>query len=287
MAGTLFVVATPIGNLEDISPRAIKVLREVALIAAEDTRRTGHLLQRFGLTTRTTSFHEHSLKGKTSVLLERLLAGDDVALVSDAGTPGISDPGDPLIRAAYDAGIRVTPIPGPSAAVTAVSASGFGGGGFIFLGFPPTKGSARAAWIAALRAASAAVGAAVFYEAPHRIVDTLAQLRDALGDIEVVICRELTKIHEEVIHGSLGTLRLDEPRGEFTVVLNIGQIAAELRTADALAVVTAEDLAREFRDLTENQQKTRRQAIAAIARKHQLQARDVYARLEVAKSSGV
>ena len=155
------------------------------------------------------------------------------------------------------------------------------------MGFPPTKGSARAAWIAALRAASAAVGAAVFYEAPHRIVDTLAQLRDALGDIEVVICRELTKIHEEVIHGSLGTLRLDEPRGEFTVVLNIGQIAAELRTADALAVVTAEDLAREFRDLTENQQKTRRQAIAAIARKHQLQARDVYARLEVAKSSGV
>src|SRR3954470_6188089 len=147
MAGTLFVVATPIGNLEDISARALRVLREVSLIAAEDTRHTGHLLQRFGLTTRTTSFHEHSDKGKAAELIERLKRGESVALVSDAGTPTISDPGIQLVRLARDAGIRVEPVPGASAAIAALSASGFSASdGFVFLGFPPSKGGDRRAW---------------------------------------------------------------------------------------------------------------------------------------------
>ena len=145
MAGTLFVVATPIGNLEDISARALRVLREVALIAAEDTRHTGHLLQRFGLTTRTTSFHEHSEKGKAAELVERLRRGESVALVSDAGTPTISDPGVQLVRLAREAGIRVEPIPGASAAITALSASGFAASdGYVFLASPRTKGATGA-----------------------------------------------------------------------------------------------------------------------------------------------
>src|SRR6476660_1473574 len=137
MAGTLFVVATPIGNLEDISARALRVLREVALIAAEDTRHTGHLLQRFGLTTRTTSFHEHSEKGKAADLVERLKAGESIALVSDAGTPTISDPGTHLVRLAREAGINVVPVPGPSAVMAALSVSGFEAPQFASFGFPP------------------------------------------------------------------------------------------------------------------------------------------------------
>src|SRR4051794_16270635 len=177
MAGTLFVVATPIGNLEDISARALRVLREVALIAAEDTRHTGHLLQRFALTTRTTSFHEHSEKGKAADLIARLQAGDSIALVSDAGTPTVSDPGSHLIRLAHEAGIRVEPVPGPSAVIAALSASGFAGEGFSFLGFPPSKGAERAAWFVRLAAAPAVAPAAVFYEAPHRIETTLLEIR--------------------------------------------------------------------------------------------------------------
>ena len=136
MAGTLFVVATPIGNLEDISARALRVLRGVAVIAAEDTRHTGHLLQRFGLTTPTTSLHEHNEHGKSEALVARLQAGDDVALVSDAGTPTVSDPGQHLIRRAHEGGIRVEPVPGPSALVAALSASGLRSDAFMFLGFP-------------------------------------------------------------------------------------------------------------------------------------------------------
>ncbi len=139
MPGTLFVVATPIGNLEDITMRALRILREVALIAAEDTRRTAHLLARYAIPTPTTSFHEHNEAAKTAALLRRLQNGDDMALVSDAGTPVISDPGRTLVDAALKAGIKVEPVPGPNAAVTALAASGFSGDVFTFLGFPPIR----------------------------------------------------------------------------------------------------------------------------------------------------
>ena len=150
MPGTLFVVATPIGNLEDVTTRALRILRQVGLIAAEDTRRTNHLLSRYAIGTPTTSFHEHNESRKVNAVVERLQRGEDIALVSDAGTPTISDPGQRLIRAAIDAGIRVEPVPGPSAAVTALAASGIGCQTFTFLGFPPIRLNERKKWLAEL-----------------------------------------------------------------------------------------------------------------------------------------
>ena len=167
--GTLFVVATPIGNLEDITVRALRVLREVTLIAAEDTRRTAHLLARHAITTKTTSLHAHNEHKKTTSLVYRLLAGDSIALVSDAGTPTISDPGSELIAAAIAAGVRVEPIPGPSAILAALAASGLSYDSFTFLGFPPTKSKERKAWFDRLVRVG---GTVVFFEAPHRIVPT-------------------------------------------------------------------------------------------------------------------
>ena len=283
MAGTLFVVATPIGNLEDISARAIRILRTVAVIAAEDTRRTAHLLQRFGLTTRTISFHEHSEKGKTSDLVARLQAGEDVALVSDAGTPTVSDPGEHLIRAALDGGIRVEPVPGPSAVVTALSVAGMGSDGFVFLGFAPRKGTERRSWMDRLAQAAALVPIAVFYEAPHRILETLDELHSRFGDIEVVVCRELTKVHEQIVRGRLGQLEQVDARGEFTVVVHIGQIAEGSGHHPSL---TTDQLLHEFGHITETKGLTRRQAISALSRKYGLSARDIYGMLEDAKNQG-
>src|SRR5437868_5447162 len=177
MPGTLFVVATPIGNLEDITVRALRILREVALIAAEDTRRTAHLLTRYAITTPTTSLHEHNETRKGPALLARLQSGDSIAVVSDAGTPLISDPGQHLIRLAIDAGLRIEVVPGPSAIVTALAASGFPTQPFVFLGFPPIRSKHRAQWLATLKASQVT---AVFFEAPHRIRRTLEEIRALL-----------------------------------------------------------------------------------------------------------
>ena len=283
MAGTLFVVATPIGNLEDISARALRVLREVSLIAAEDTRHTRHLLQRFGLTTRTTSFHEHSEKGKAAELIARLTAGDNIAMVSDAGTPGVSDPGEHLIRSAHAAGIRVEPVPGPSAVVAALSASGFGSDGFVYLGFPPIKGAARNAWFDRFAASPTVAEVVVFFEAPHRIESTLAELYRRFGDLEILIGRELTKAHEEIWLARL-PVELHEIRGEFTIVINFGQTTSMLERGVEIAAL---DMVVEFGHMTEKKGLTRRQAIAALSRKYRLQARQIYAMLEASKKSGV
>src|SRR5215471_10179569 len=193
MPGTLFVVATPIGNLEDITARALRTLREVALIAAEDTRRTSHLLARYSIHTPTTSLHEHNERQKAAALIDRLKRGEDVALVSDAGTPVVSDPGQHLIRTAIDAGIRIEPIPGPSAVMAALAASGLAADTFTFLGFPPIRSKDRADWFERLRTAQ---GTVVFFEAPHRIGPTLEELLAKIGDRPAVVCRELTKVHE-------------------------------------------------------------------------------------------
>src|SRR5262245_18346312 len=170
MAGTLYVVATPIGNLEDITVRALRILREVALIAAEDTRRTAHLLIRYGITTPTTSRHEHNEHRKSPALVARVQSGDSIALVSDAGTPTVSDPGAYLIAQAIASHIRVEAIPGPNAALSALSVSGMLADSFMFLGLPPTKAKDRNGWIERLRTARTLV---VFNEAPHRILQTL------------------------------------------------------------------------------------------------------------------
>ena len=200
MPGTLFVVATPIGNLEDITARALRVLGEVSLIAAEDTRRTSHLLARYAITTPTTSLHEHNEEKKGASLVGRLLRGESIALVSDAGTPTVSDPGHRFIVAAIEAGIRVEPIPGPSAALAALAVSGLPTGTFLFLGFPPVKSKDRLLWFDTVRSANCTV---VFFEAPHRIRATLEQLLSLVGDCQVAIGRELTKAHEELVRGPI------------------------------------------------------------------------------------
>src|SRR3989442_7845975 len=247
MPGTLFVVATPIGNLEDITARALRVLGDVALIAAEDTRRTAHLLARYAIKTPSTSLHEHNEAKKTASLIARLQRGDSVALVSDAGTPGISDPGQRLIRDAIAAGIRVEAVPGPNAAVTALAASGLPADSFTFLGFPPTRATDRSRWISELRGAGRTV---IFYEAPHRVRETLEQILVAVGDCTVAVGRELTKSHEELVRGPISEdlKRLERPTGEFTVVVAVGQIPNRNRAAP----VADRDLVHEFGDMTTN-----------------------------------
>ena len=277
--GTLFVVATPIGNLEDITARALRVLRDATLIAAEDTRRTAQLLSRFAITTPTTSLHEHNEARKTAALVERLQRGDSIALVSDAGTPTVSDPGNQLISEAIQAGIRVEPIPGPSAALAALAASGLPGETFTFLGFPPTKSAERAAWFDDLRTAGRTV---VFFEAPHRIRQTLEDLLGAVGDCRVAVGRELTKAHEEMVRGPITDVleSIRTPRGEYTVVADIGrmpQCVGHQRPEDA-------DLWILFGDLTNNKRLTRRRAITSLARRYNLPARDIYAAIERAKN---
>src|SRR6185295_7272847 len=200
MPGTLFVVATPIGNLEDITARALRDLGEVSLIAAEDTRRTSHLLTRYAITTPTTSLHEHNETRKAPSLVTRLLAGENVALVSDAGMPLMSDPGEELVRLAIDAGIRIEPIPGPSAITTALAVSGFTTQPFIFLGFPPTRSKDRREWFEELCRQTCTV---VFFESPHRIRETLIEVGASVGDCRAVVCRELTKVHEELVRGPI------------------------------------------------------------------------------------
>jgi 16S rRNA (cytidine1402-2'-O)-methyltransferase len=281
MPGTLFVVATPIGNLEDISARALRVLRQVRLIAAEDTRRTGHLLSRYAIETPTTSFHQHNESAKIRSVIARLEGGDEVALVSDAGTPTISDPGQRLVRAAIDAGIRVEPIPGPSAAVTALAASGIGGPTFTFLGFPPTRAKDRAGWFEELRSARRPV---VFFEAPHRIKETLTQIARIVGDRQVSVARELTKAHEEFTRGPINDVleRLPTALGEFTVVIDIGL------TTDNESPGPPSDafIVEEFGRITAIGGLSRRRVINQLARTHGLPPNQVYETIERAKKSG-
>ena len=203
MAGTLFIVATPIGNLEDITQRALRVLREVDLVACEDTRHTQKLLNHFGITTRTISYHEHNERERAAKLCELLAQGKHVALVSDAGTPLISDPGFRIVNAAIERGIRVVPIPGAAAFVAALAASGLPTDQFLFAGFLPARTAARRARLGELRTISATL---VFYEAPHRIATALKDAAAVLGNRQAVIARELTKLHEEIVRGTLREL---------------------------------------------------------------------------------
>ena len=278
-AGILFVVATPIGNLEDISLRAVRVLREADLIAAEDTRHTSKLLHHYDIRRPTASLHEHNEQEKVPALVERLRGGTRIALVTDAGTPAVSDPGYRLVRAAIDAGIRVEAIPGPSAVLAALVSSGLPTDSFVFAGFPPPKSAARRAWFEALRDEPRTL---VFFEAPHRIRETLAAAIETLGDREAALGRELTKLHEEVLRGSLSAVlaRLGEPRGEFTVVVAGG--TDDSATTDEQ--VPDHQLFMEFGRLTEKGF-GRREAIAELAERHGLRSRVVFAAIDRARSS--
>ena len=217
--GTLYVVATPIGNLADMTPRAVEVLGQVSLVAAEDTRHTLQLLRHFGIETRLLSYHAFNERTRRERLLA-VLADGDVALVTDAGTPAISDPGNDLVAAALAAGFRVSPVPGASSLVAAVSASGLVPGPFVVLGFLPRKGQQRAVDLG--RAAAAGLPL-VLFEAPGRLADTLTFLLASLGDRPVTVARELTKLHEEVRHGILSVVaehyRREPPRGEIVIVV--------------------------------------------------------------------
>jgi len=213
----LYVVATPIGNLEDISLRALRILREVKLIAAEDTRKTKRLLVTYDIKTPMTSYHEHNKQSKLDYILGRLEDGD-VALVSEAGTPGMSDPGYELIAAAHERGIPVVPIPGPSAVVTALVISGLPTDRFLYVGFLPHKANARQRL---LESVAHEYGSIVALESPHRLLATLNDILLTLGDRKIAICRELTKIHEEVFRGTISQAikHFTKPRGEFTLVI--------------------------------------------------------------------
>lgn len=281
MAPVLHLVATPIGNLEDFTFRALRVLKEVSLVAAEDTRRTKHLLDHYGISTRVISLHAHNEAARIPLLLGHLEQGDAVALVTDAGTPGVSDPGSSVVQAAREAGYRVEAIPGASAVLTALAVSGFPASDFTFLGFPPTRAKDRNLWFERLGRSE---GTTVFFEAPHRIRRTLTELLEKAGNRVVSVCRELTKIHEEVIVGHLTDIaaRIGEPRGEFTIVLapHVAQDADE-----RLDLPEAANLLSRFNNLMETGL-SRRSAISALAREFRQPARAIYGAIEAAKNSG-
>ena len=236
--GTLYLVATPIGNLEDLSPRALRVLREAKLIAAEDTRHTGKLLKHFEIETPSTSYFEHNKLNKLDFILDKLSHGD-VALVSDAGTPAINDPGYELVKAALASGFDVIPIPGPSAPISALAVSGLPTDSFLYLGYLPHKTSERRKFVEQIANLSYTL---IFLESPHRIVESLADLFAVLGDRRVCIAREMTKLFEEYWRGTLSGAveyyKSQPVRGEFTLVIAGGEsdsgaqwTEAELRTA--------------------------------------------------------
>lgn len=224
--GALYLVATPIGNLEDLSPRAVRTLREVALIAAEDTRVTKKLLNHFDIHTEVTSYFEHNKLSKLDLILARLGEGN-VALVSDAGTPAINDPGYELVKAALEAGHTVCPVPGPSAPLAALAASGLPTDAFLYLGYLPRKASERKALAQQVAGLPYTL---IFLESPHRLLAALADLQTGLGNRPIAVARELTKFHEEFWRGPISAAReyftQNEPRGEFTLVVG-GFVEAE------------------------------------------------------------
>jgi 16S rRNA (cytidine1402-2'-O)-methyltransferase len=269
--GTLYIVGTPIGNLEDITARALRILREVAVIAAEDTRQTRKLLNHFEIPTPAVSYHEHNQRTAGPQLIERLLAGDDVAVVTDAGMPAISDPGADLVRLALEAGIPVVPVPGPTAFTTAVVVSGLNTDRFVFEGFLPAKGKERRAALERLKAESRTW---ILYEAPHRVIETLEDLRDALGDRPMAAARELTKVFEEVRRGTpkelLAHFTEHAPRGEFVLVVS-GAPAEAVQVEEATPQALSQAVA-----TLEAAGVDRKTAMKQVADRFGLTKRDVY-----------
>lgn len=268
-AGTLYIVGTPIGNLEDMTFRAIDTLQKVHLIAAEDTRHTGKLLQHFQITTPQVSYHDHNRRSRHPELLQRLQRGEAIALVTDAGMPGISDPGYELVKACVEFGISVVPIPGVSAVITAVSAAGLPTDRFAFEGFLPAKGQERRDRLEALQAESRTI---VLYESPHRLRQTLQDLSEMLGtERAIVLARELTKLHEEFWRGSVAKAiehyQTNEPQGEFTLVI-AGHEASEPLLSEAA-------LKTELQQLLQ-QGLSRSQASRQLAQKTSLSRRQIY-----------
>jgi 16S rRNA (cytidine1402-2'-O)-methyltransferase len=278
------VVATPIGNLEDITLRALRILREVAVVAAEDTRRTRNLLRHYQIDTPLISLHEHNERQRRVQLVDRLRAGESVALVSDAGTPGISDPGALLVRAVRDAGLRVDPIPGPSAVTAILSAAGLEIDRFAFAGFPPVKAKDRKLWFQWV--AALADTPVVCFEAPHRIEKTLAEVRSHFVNRPIIVARELTKAHEEWTFNDAAPTQ----RGELVILIGPStKINAEGLRADhgldAAAPPADEAVSQLFGEVTKSSEvASRRAAIRAVAERLGLSTKAVYNALERAKT---
>ncbi|HKO42924.1 MAG TPA: 16S rRNA (cytidine(1402)-2'-O)-methyltransferase [Pyrinomonadaceae bacterium] len=272
MPGTLYLVATPIGNLDDITLRAMKVLGDVNLIACEDTRHTRKLLTHFGINTRTISYHEHNERERAVELLERLKSGDSIAMVSDAGTPGISDPGFRLVQLAIENDIGVVPVPGAAAFVSALVASGIPADEFFFAGFLPSRATARRAKLKELQAVPATL---ILYEAPHRLAASLRDASEILGQRSAVVARELTKVHEEFARGTLGELAgrfgSENVRGE--IVLVIERASAETETVPSTRSVS------ELVDSLEREGMDHRAALKRAARELGLTRDEAYRRL--------
>jgi 16S rRNA (cytidine1402-2'-O)-methyltransferase len=270
VSGTLYVVATPIGNLEDISPRAIRILGEVDLIACEDTRHTRKLLDRYGISRPMVSYHEHNEQPRATELIADLQAGKNIALVSDAGTPLIADPGYRLVEQARQQGLTVIPIPGACAFIAALSASGLPTDSFLFHGFLPAKQGQRRKLLTELKALPSTL---VFYEAPHRILEMLEDIAATLGERRVVLARELTKIHEEFLRGTPAELQSalgERPsmKGEFTVMVARGETSEPDDTPldEAVEKLVASGV-------------PRMEAFKTVARQRGLSKREVYKKL--------
>jgi 16S rRNA (cytidine1402-2'-O)-methyltransferase len=280
MPGTLYVVATPIGNLADITHRAIQILNDVDLIACEDTRHTRKLLQHYGITTRTVSYHEHNEQQRAAELIELMKEGKDVGVVSDAGTPGISDPGFRLVRLAIEQSVPVVSAPGASALITALVASGLPTDEFFFGGFLPARSGARQARLNELRSVP---GTLIFYEAPHRLAATLKDAREILGEREAVVARELTKLHEEVRRGRLSELAAhysveENPRGEIVLLIDRNTIQMDAPASDPTKTVVA------LVDRFENDGLDHRAALKKAARELGLSRAEAYRRLVAERS---
>ncbi len=277
--GVLYLCATPIGNLEDITLRVLRVLREADLVAAEDTRRTRRLLSHYDIHTPIVSYHEHNRRRQGEYLLDRLAGGDTVALVSDAGTPGISDPGEELAREAADRGIPVMSLPGPSALLAALVVSGLTAERFVFEGFLPAKGGGRTRRLAELAGETRTI---VLYEAPHRLLKTLADLLAGLGDRRACAARELTKLHEELLRDTLTGLKehftAQPPRGEFVLV-----IAGATDEADARAEEWAGMPPEEHVRLLMRDGMAKNEAIKKVARLRNLPRQEIYKKVHVSE----
>jgi 16S rRNA (cytidine1402-2'-O)-methyltransferase len=266
MAGVLYIVATPIGNLEDITLRALRILKEVDLIAAEDTRHARILLQRYEIRTPLTSYHEHNERAKARPLVERLLGGEKIALISDAGTPAISDPGYRLLVEAIGAGIKVIPVPGPSALVAALSASGLPTDRFAFEGFLPAKKQERKDRLKKLARDPRTL---IFYEAPHRLKESLADVLEMLGDRQIAVGREISKMHEEFLRGRVSEIFAQladrEVRGELTLVVR----------GCAESEVSQEELSTEARGLLQGGMSVNRVA-GLLSERYGISKREIY-----------
>ncbi|MBR0324578.1 MAG: 16S rRNA (cytidine(1402)-2'-O)-methyltransferase [Selenomonadales bacterium] len=272
MTGTLYLCATPIGNLEDMTFRAVRILKEVDVVAAEDTRHTRKLLTHFDIHTPLVSYHEHNKLGRGPELIERLLAGENIACVSDAGMPGISDPGSHLAMLAIEAGITVTPVPGANAGLSALIASGLDTTEFHFIGFLSKQKKNRLETLARIKPIQ---GTLIFYESPHRLKDTLGELLDVLGDRNIAAARELTKKFEEFRRGTITELiayyKEEAPRGEFTLIVN-GAGEEEARVEEETIDMTVEE---ELILLIENGTE-KKEAIRQVARRRNMPKREVY-----------